>query len=286
MSRVSWRGALARGRRALSQRAVHWAWQAAQRAGAVTVDTPAGRGFAAFGRGSILAFPPGAIFGERWIEVGADTIVGKHVTMSAGTVPGQDLGAVPLLRIGDRCVIGRGTHIVAHASIVIGDDVYTGPYVYITDQNHGYADPEIPIGRQWPANAAVSIGAGSWLGAGAIVLPGASIGRNVVVAAGSVVRGRVPDRCVVAGVPAKVIRSYVAGDGWLPPRSDGTRPLPADTGEPAAGPGPLIAGFADPGLTDPGLADAGLADAGVAETGPLADAQRVEGITEPPDPVF
>ena len=115
-----------------------------------------------------------------------------------------------MLRVGDRCVIGRGSHIVAHQSIVIGDDVYTGPYVYITDQNHGYADPDVPIGRQWPSNTAVSIGRGSWLGAGAIVLPGACIGRNVVVAAGSVVRGQVPDRCVVAGVPARVVREYSA----------------------------------------------------------------------------
>jgi hypothetical protein len=62
--------------------------------------------------------------------------------------------------------------------------------------------------------------------------------------------------------------------------------MTADACALSAGPGSLIAGFADPGLTDPGLADAGLADNGVAETGPLADAQRVEGITEPPDPVF
>ena len=117
----------------------------------------------------------------------------------------------PVLRIGDRCVIGRGSHIVAHHSIVIGDDVYTGPYVYITDQNHSYADPNLPIGRQWPVNDAVSIGAGSWLGAGAIILPGARIGRNVVVAAGSVVRGEVPDRCVVAGVPARIVREFQAG---------------------------------------------------------------------------
>jgi acetyltransferase-like isoleucine patch superfamily enzyme len=252
---VAWRTALARQRRAVAQRVVHWVWRAAERAGAVTTDSPAGRKFGAFGPGSILVFPPGAIFGEAWIEVGADTVVGMHVTMSAGTVPGQDLGAAPLLRIGDRCVIGRGTHIVAHDSIVIGDDVYTGPYVYITDQNHGYADPQVPIGRQWPTNAAVSIGAGSWLGAGAIVLPGSVIGRNVVVAAGSVVRGRVPDRCVVAGVPAKVIRSYVPGDGWLPPlRSGGATQLRAD----------------------PDLAETGL----------LADPQRVEGVTEPPHPVF
>ena len=59
------------------------------------------------------------------------------------------------------------------------------------------------------------IGAGSWLGAGAIVLPGAVIGRNVVVAAGSVVRGVVPDRCVVAGVPARVVRTYELGEGWV-----------------------------------------------------------------------
>jgi acetyltransferase-like isoleucine patch superfamily enzyme len=121
---------------------------------------------------------------------------------------------VPLLRIGDRCVIGRGSHIVAHYSITIGDDVFTGPYVYITDQNHGYTDPDVPIGRQWPSNAAVSIGSGSWLGAGVIILPGAVIGRNVVVAAGSVVRGEVPDCCVIAGVPARVIREYVSGTGW------------------------------------------------------------------------
>jgi len=101
--------------------------------------------------------------------------------------------------------------------VLIGDDVFTGPYVYITDQNHGYADPHVPIGRQLPSNAAVSIGQGCWLGAGVVVLPGACIGRNVVVAAGSVVRGAVPDQCVVAGVPAKVVRSYLPGDGWSPP---------------------------------------------------------------------
>jgi len=200
-------------------RLVHWGWDAFQRAGVVTADTPAGRRFAEFGVGSMAAFPPGSVFGEHSIAIGAGTLIGPLVTMSAGMVPGQDLGPVPVLRIGDRCVIGRGSHIVAHQSLVIGDDVFTGPYVYITDQNHGYDDPDEPIGRQMPLNAAVSIGPGCWLGTGAVVLPGASIGRNVVVAAGSVVRGTVPDRCVVAGVPAKVIRQYVPGDGWARPSS-------------------------------------------------------------------
>ena len=227
---------------------VHWGWDAAQRAGAVTAGTPAGRRFAAFGPRSIAAFPPGTVFGERWIAIGADTLIGALVCMSAGMVPGQDLGPVPVLRIGDRCVIGRGSHIVAHHSLVIGDDVFTGPYVYITDQNHGYANPDEPIGRQMPHNAAVRIGSGSWLGAGAVVLPGACIGRNVVVAAGSVVRGTVPDRCVVAGVPARVVRQYAPGGGWL--RSGPSAPL--------AGPAPERL---------PGLAP-----------------ERFQGVTQPPDP--
>ncbi len=206
-------------RRALEWRAVHWGWREFQRAGMVTGDTPAGRAFREFGRGSVMAFPAGSVFGEGWITVGADTLIAPQVTMSAGTLPGQDLGPDPVLRIGDRCVIGRGSHIVAHESIQIGDDVWTGPYVYITDQNHGYADPDTPIGRQAPVNRAVTIGAGSWLGAGAIVLPGSRVGCNVVIAAGSVVRGEVPDRCVVAGVPAKVVRRHTAA-GWLAPRGN------------------------------------------------------------------
>jgi acetyltransferase-like isoleucine patch superfamily enzyme len=200
-------------RRDLMWRAVHWGWREFQRAGMVTAQTPAGAAFREFGTGSIMAFPPGSVFGEEWITIGRDTLIGAQVTISAGIMPGHDLGPDTVLRIGDRCVIGRGSHIVAHQSVEIGDDVWTGPYVYITDQNHGYADPETPIGRQPPVNRPVSIGAGSWLGAGAIVLPGACIGRNVVIAAGSVVRGQVPDRCVVAGVPAKVVRQHTPA-GW------------------------------------------------------------------------
>jgi acetyltransferase-like isoleucine patch superfamily enzyme len=206
---VSWRGALA-------GRLVRAAWRHAQRAGPITAGTPEGRRFAGLGAGSLLAFPPGSVYGEQWIVIGDGTMLADHVTVCAGMAPGHDLGPDPVLRIGDRCVIGRGSHIIAHQSIDIGDDVYTGPYVYITDQNHSYADPDLPIGPQWPVNTAVAIGSGSWLGTGAVILPGARIGRNVVVAAGAVVRGEVPDRCVVAGIPARVVREYVPGSGWEP----------------------------------------------------------------------
>jgi serine acetyltransferase len=214
---MSWRRAIGRRWQAATFAAVHASWRAMQRAGTVTGESPAGRRFAAFGPGSMMAFPTGAVFGERWIEIGEDTMIAEQVTLCAGMMPGHDLGDQTVLRVGSRCVIGRGSHIVAHHSILIGDDVFTGPYVYITDQNHAYADPDVPIGRQWPVNTAVSIGAGTWLGAGTVILPGAHVGRNVVVAAGSVVRGTVPDRCVVAGVPARVVREYLSGTGWARP---------------------------------------------------------------------
>ncbi len=201
-------------RRAAAADVIHASWRALRQAGVINGDTAIGRRFAAFGPASMIAFPAGAIYGERWIQIGTGTLIAEQASVCAGLGPGHDLGADPVLRIGDRCVIGRGSHIVAHHSIDIGDDVYTGPYVYITDQNHRYDDPDLPIGRQWPVNSAVRIGAGTWLGTGVIVLPGAVIGRNVVVAAGSVVRGEIPDRCVVAGVPAKVVKDFSPENGW------------------------------------------------------------------------
>src|SRR6185437_237183 len=231
---------LTRWRRRVAGRFVHAAWTWAKDVGTTTAQTPAGQRFAVFGAGSLIAFPTGSVYGEKYIEIGEDTMIAELASVCAGMMPGHDLGFESVLRIGDRCVIGRGSHIVAHNSIDIGDDVYTGPYVYITDQNHSYADPDQPIGRQWPVNSAVKIGAGTWLGTGVVVLPGANIGRNVVVAAGSVVRGEIPDLCVVAGVPARVVKDFSPESGWK-------KPMPAWPA-PASAPGPA----APPPAVEPG----------------------------------
>ncbi len=197
-------------------------WEWGGFAAAVGPDHPRARRFAAFGDGTLIAFPFGTVYNERYIELGAGTMIGPYVSLAAGMAPGQDMLTSPVVRIGDRCVIGRGSHVVGHWSIDIGDDVQTGPYVYVTDQNHSYEDPDQPIGRQCPVEAGVSIGAGSWLGANAVVLPGARIGCHVVVAAGAVVRGVVPDRCVVAGVPARVVRRWLPDRGWVDEDRTGT----------------------------------------------------------------
>jgi acetyltransferase-like isoleucine patch superfamily enzyme len=190
-------------------------WELAGAWGAIGPDDARGRRFGAMGRGACLIFPQGSIYNEQHIHVGAGTIVGPNTSLTAGMVPGQSMPTSPVVRIGSRCIIGRGSHIVGHWSIEIGDDIQTGPYVYITDQNHSYEDPVEPIGRQWPTEASVRIGSGSWLGANVVVLPGAQIGEHVVVAAGAVVRGVIPDRCVIAGVPARIVRRWVEGQGWI-----------------------------------------------------------------------
>ena len=93
--------------------------------------------------------------------------------------------------------------------------MFTGHHVYITDANHGYEDVTLPIGKQFAAPRPVRVGSGSWLGHGTVVLPGADIGRHVAVGAGSVVTGALPDFSVAVGNPARVIRRYVDGEGWV-----------------------------------------------------------------------
>ena len=158
------------------------------------------------------------MYGERWISIGENTMIAAHVTLSAGMVPDQQMMTDPVVIIGDRCLIGRGSSIVGHYRIDIGDDVYTGMNVYITDQNHGYEDLEMPIGIQNPQDDPVVIGSGSWIGSGAVVLPGAQIGKHCVVAANSVVRGHFPPKAVIAGVPAKVVRIH-DGVNWTRPET-------------------------------------------------------------------
>jgi acetyltransferase-like isoleucine patch superfamily enzyme len=195
---------------------VRWAWAGIVELGAIGPRTRVGRRFAHFGERSVICFPPTAIVNERYIHIGSGTMLGPNITLSAGIVPGQEMVSNPVVRIGDRCLIGKGSGIVGHLSIEIGDDVWTGQHVYITDQNHGYEDLDRPIGRQSMPEQPVVVGTGSWLGFGTVVLPGARIGRHVVVGANSVVVGELPDFSVAVGAPARVIRRHRPGEGWNP----------------------------------------------------------------------
>ncbi|MBM3718391.1 MAG: acyltransferase [Actinobacteria bacterium] len=160
-------------------------------------------------------WPPTTIFNERYIHIGEHTLIGQHAALSAGMVPGQECVTDRVVVIGDRCLIGRGSGIVGHFSIEIGDDVWTGHHVYITDQNHGYGDISLPISRQTQPERAISIGDGSWIGHGSVILPGARIGVHVVIGANSVVTSEIPDFSVAVGAPARVIRRHDPERGWI-----------------------------------------------------------------------
>lgn len=122
------------------------------------------------------------------------------------------------LRIGDRVFVNSGTVLIAMQEIVLGDDVALANEVLLVDSNsHGVE------GRPF-VQAPIRIGDGSWLGNRVMVMPGVTIGRRVLVAAGAVVTKDVPDDVLVAGNPARVVRAltYPPGcrrawhDAWCP----------------------------------------------------------------------
>jgi acetyltransferase-like isoleucine patch superfamily enzyme len=92
-------------------------------------------------------------------------------------------------------------------SIIIEDDVMIGSGVHIYVENHCFDNLNIPIIDQGHSQARqVILRKGCWIGANAIILPGVTIGENVVVGAGSIVTKSIPSKAVAVGSPAKVIK--------------------------------------------------------------------------------
>jgi acetyltransferase-like isoleucine patch superfamily enzyme len=195
---------------------VRSSWELYKSIGAIGPNSAAGRRFGSLGEGSIVCFPYDTVMNPESIHIGAGTMISGHVAMSAGWGPNHDGLHERVVVIGDRCLIGRGSSIVGHRFIEIGDDVWTGHNVHITDMNHDYTDVDLPISVQNQPEAPVRVGSGSWLGHITVVLPGVTIGDHVVVGAGSVVTADLPDFSVAVGSPARVIRQYDPADReWM-----------------------------------------------------------------------
>jgi len=109
------------------------------------------------------------------------------------------------IRIGARVFASCGLVALDVAPITIGDDVQIGPNVQLLTPTHPL-DPDLRRAK-WEAAEPIVIKSNAWLGGGAIVLPGVAVGENAVVGAGAVVTRDVPANAVVAGNPARVIRS-------------------------------------------------------------------------------
>ena len=108
------------------------------------------------------------------------------------------------IHAGEELIINHNVTILDIAPVYFGDHVMIGPHTLITTVNH----PVSPkIRREHVAFAkSIHIGNDVWIGGNVTILPGVSIGDNVIIGAGAVVTKDIPDNCVVGGVPAKVLK--------------------------------------------------------------------------------
>ena len=109
------------------------------------------------------------------------------------------------IHVGDEFLANYNVTILDIAPVTMGDHVMIAPNVVITTVNH----PISPADRRKHLASAkpVCIGDDVWIGSNVTILPGVTIGNNVIVAAGAVVNKDVPDNVLIGGVPARVIKS-------------------------------------------------------------------------------
>ena len=105
-------------------------------------------------------------------------------------------------RIGKNVFVNHGCSFLDLGGITIEDDVLIGPQVKLVTENH----PVDPANRKSLDLNSIVVKKNAWIGAGAVILPGVTIGENSIVAAGAVVTQDVPSNTIVGGVPAKHIK--------------------------------------------------------------------------------
>jgi acetyltransferase-like isoleucine patch superfamily enzyme len=151
------------------------------------------------GRGLQIGFPA-TIKNPASISVGDMVVIREHAWLNC------EKSDESTLSIGNRSYLGRFSHINASLSVVIEDDVLVADRVHITDLQHAHDDPSRAIIAQGLTDPdPVRIRSGSWLGVGAVIMPGVTIGRGAIVGANAVVTRDVADLEIVGGVPAAVI---------------------------------------------------------------------------------
>ena len=160
--------------------------------------------FKSFGKKSSI-FSPLYLDGTKNISIGSYVNIQYKTWLAALPLTGEKKCQ---LHIGDGSSIGNFNHIYATKEIIIGKNVLTADKVYISDNIHGYGNINMPIKEQQVIQKnGVYIGDDSWIGENVSII-GASIGKHCVIGANSVVTKNIPNYCVAAGIPAKIIKRY------------------------------------------------------------------------------
>ena len=131
------------------------------------------------------------------LKIGRKTVIGAFSKIKA------DRGPVV---IGEQVDIAAGCQIfVGEGGITIGRDSLIGPNVTIVGVNYSYDSLDVPLRLQARQSKGIVVGPNVWVGAGACILDGTSIGTGVIVTPNSVVSAKIPANAIVQGNPAKVI---------------------------------------------------------------------------------
>lgn len=115
------------------------------------------------------------------------------------------------IEIGDNCRLAHHLQISCAQKVFIKNNVNIAPLVFISDHNHEYHEISIPIMNQGiliKDNDSVIIDEGTWIGTKTTIIGNVHIGKHCVIGANSVVTKDIPDYCVAAGIPAKIIKRY------------------------------------------------------------------------------
>lgn len=180
---------------------------------------------------------PFYVRGVRHIDLGRRITIGRGMRLEAfGS--GRETNIV----FGDDVQINDHVHIGSEGRITIGDRVLIASRVFITDHNHGHygeglatmrptrrgpegagldgsrpehSAPSVPPADRPLSIAPVVIGDDVWLGEGVCVLPGVTIGAGSIVGANAVVTRDIPPASIAVGIPARVVRRYEPGRGWV-----------------------------------------------------------------------
>jgi acetyltransferase-like isoleucine patch superfamily enzyme len=141
------------------------------------------------------------------VRFGHRVTVGRFASIRPSGYYGRELGAG--LEVGAHSNIGPYCFVGCAGPVRIGERVMMGQSVHLLAERHQMDDPDRPMQDQGVTREGIVIEDDCWLGAGAKILDGVTIGRGSVVGAGAVVTTSFPPHSIIAGVPATLLRSRV-----------------------------------------------------------------------------